>query len=53
MFYAIEMDDLDWDVQFWRWNDFKNAVCTGMGKWKKLCEADLVVGGADLAGDYM
>lgn len=40
-------------VKFWQWKDFKNAVCTGKGGSKKLCEADLVVGGAYLAGDYM
>jgi hypothetical protein len=53
LFYAIEMHELGWDVQFYKWNTFKNAVCGGKGAWKKLCEADMVIGGADLSGDYM
>jgi hypothetical protein len=43
-----------WDVEFMKWVAFGSAVCSTKGpNWEILCEADIVIGGADLGGDYM
>lgn len=45
---------MGWDVRFLRWADFRDSLCSQNGEiWDLLKGVDVIVGGADLSGDYM
>jgi hypothetical protein len=48
------MKKLGWDISFMKWAAFRNALCSMEGlNWQMLCETNIIIGGADLGGDYM
>ena len=43
-----------WDVEFMEWQSFSEAIYSNKGRdWERLCSVNMVIGGADLDGDYM
>ena len=56
--YVIELDSgqclFKWDVNYFAWKDFSNAIITHEGQiWEKCISADLVCGGLDFSLDFM
>jgi hypothetical protein len=43
-----------WDVEFMTWQLFSDTVRSRDGSaWERLCLVNMVIGGADMDGDYM
>jgi len=43
-----------WNVEFMTWQSFSDAVCSrNRWRWERLCLVNMVIGGADMDGDYM